>query len=73
MHNCRQSPGLGSAMWRTWNSRSKSRSSTQYGWSRFRGTATIFWRNVRARWMRSWKLARMPLNVTAPPGAVDGS
>ena len=31
MQNWRQSPGLGSAMWRTWYSRSKFSSSTQYG------------------------------------------
>ena len=31
MQNWRQSPGLGSAMWRTWYSRSNSSSSTQYG------------------------------------------
>ena len=49
MQNCRQSPGFGSAMWRTWYSRSNSESSTQYGWSRSAGTRTIFWRNARAR------------------------
>ena len=31
MQNCRQSPGRGSAMCRTWYSRSKSGSSIQYG------------------------------------------
>jgi len=31
MQNWRQSPGFGSAMWRTWYSRSKRSSSIQYG------------------------------------------
>ncbi|MCY1447841.1 hypothetical protein D9M71_644800 [compost metagenome] len=31
MQNCRQSPGLGKAKWRTWKSMSNRSSSTQYG------------------------------------------
>ena len=40
MQSCRQSPGAGSAMWRTWNSRSKSGSSIHHGWSSDSGTGT---------------------------------
>ena len=39
MHSCRQSPGCGSAMWRTCNSTSKAESSTHYG--RWSATGTL--------------------------------
>src|SRR3954468_8646289 len=45
-------PGEGSARERTWNSMSKSGSSTQYGWSRPNGTVTSLRRNSGTRGRR---------------------
>ena len=73
MQNCRQSPGLGSAMWRTWYSTSKFSSSTQYGLSRFSGTRSSLRRNMAEPASRLSMCARMLLKRTLPPGAVDWS
>jgi hypothetical protein len=45
MHNWRQSPGFGRAMWRTWYSRSVL-VLDQYGWSSPNGTSTSRRRNT---------------------------
>ena len=73
MQSWRQSPGLGSAMWRMWNSTSKCGSSTQYGRSRPNGTSTRRVRNIGILASRRSKPASTSLKRTKPPGAVEGS
>ena len=73
MQSWRQSPGYGSAMWRTWNSTSKLGSSIQYGRSSDSGTLTSLRRNCGNCSSREAKNFRMSLKRTPPPGAVDGS
>src|SRR5258707_1239353 len=56
--SCSSRPGGGTAVWRTWKSRSKSGSSTQNGWSWLKGTSTSRRRSGSSEWRRhpSWAL-----------------
>jgi hypothetical protein len=46
-------PGGGTAVWRTWKSRSNSGSSVQNGWSRFSGTLRRRRRSGSSPWIRA--------------------
>ena len=72
-HSWRQSPGAGSAISRTWNSRSNAPSCTQYGWAMSSGTRTRRWRKLAARPRRPAIVSRMVAKETSPPGADAGS
>ena len=64
MHNCRQSPGEGSAMCRTWNSTSMFSSSIQYGRSMSNGTLTSRRRKTGSESSRDSKNRSTSLNRT---------
>jgi len=73
MQNCRQSPGLGSAMWRTWYSRSKRSFLDPVGVVELERYAQQLLAEDGDRCSRLSMYLSRPLNRTRPPGAVDGS
>ena len=70
--NWRQSRGCVTAMWRTWNSRSKSGSSTQYGVARSNGARASLLRKPADKYVAA-HVSEHVLESKGPPGSADWS
>ena len=73
VQNCRQLPGRGKAMWRTWYSRSNPPSRIHHGRSRPNGTSTIRSRKLSATWRRASMYSSTSSSVGGPPGREEVS